>query len=489
MITATHILLTAATMAALLLIGVLSSRRVKDARSFASGGQASGWLVGGIIMGTLVGGQSTVGTAQMAFSFGLSAWWFTLGTALGTLILGLFLVRPLRHSGCLTLGEVVAREYGTTAERVGSVLSLLGIFISIVAQVLASGALMAALFGMNATWAAVVSALFIMIFVFLGGIQSAGIGGVVKLILLYLCSMVAGAVVWHLSGGPTGLGNSLHHFFATHPEVAGMHGLDNTGAIESRYANLLARGPLKDLGAGLSLILGVLCTQTYAQAIWAARSNRAARRGALLCALLTPLIGASCTLVGLYMRVHYVTPDEALALTATHVNPDVLADTAMAFPVFILHHLSPWVGGIVMGTLFVTILGGGSGLTLGATTIVVRDLFSHHRDSLVFYRSIVALLVTAATAVALLVHESLINELGFLSLGLRATALVFPLLFALAFPRRFRPRYATASMLAGTVAMLTAHLMRWPLDPSLWGIGTGFIVMLPGWRRPTTPSC
>lgn len=31
-------------------------------------------IVAGIIMGTLVGGSSTVGTAQLAFNYGMSAW-------------------------------------------------------------------------------------------------------------------------------------------------------------------------------------------------------------------------------------------------------------------------------------------------------------------------------------------------------------------------------------------------------------------------------
>ena len=34
-------------------------------------------VVAGVIMGTLVGGSSTVGTAQLAYQFGMSAWWYT----------------------------------------------------------------------------------------------------------------------------------------------------------------------------------------------------------------------------------------------------------------------------------------------------------------------------------------------------------------------------------------------------------------------------
>ena len=46
-------------------------------------------VVAGVIMGTLVGGSSTVGTAQLAFQFGMSAWWYTLGAGISCLILAL----------------------------------------------------------------------------------------------------------------------------------------------------------------------------------------------------------------------------------------------------------------------------------------------------------------------------------------------------------------------------------------------------------------
>ena len=56
------------------LLAVFTGTRRKSAS--ASNGTA---IVAGIIMGTLVGGSATVGTAQLAYHYGMSAWWFTLG--------------------------------------------------------------------------------------------------------------------------------------------------------------------------------------------------------------------------------------------------------------------------------------------------------------------------------------------------------------------------------------------------------------------------
>lgn len=483
-------------MALLLFIGILSGRKVKDAKSFTTGGSAGSWMVCGTIMGTLVGGQSTIGTAQMAFSFGISAWWFTIGTSLGALVLALCYVRPLRRSGCTTLTEIIAHEYGRKAESVGSVLCLLGIFISIVAQILSSAAMMTSLFHLSLTISAILSAVFIMLFVLFGGIRSAGAGGIVKVLLLYFSSIAAGVVVWSLSHGLDGLNHAIADIYSN-DTIAQINHIENAEDIHRRYNNLLARGPMKDLGSGLSLILGVLSTQTYAQAVWSARDNRMARRGTLFCAFLTPFIGAACTLVGLYMRAHYVTNIEWQSLQATGQalpgGVGILANSAEAFPTFIMNHLPNWVGGIVLGTLFVTILGGGSGLALGAATIMVRDVLdviklrrqktvAEDNSTKSYQLSIVALLLVGIV-VALSIHDTFINDLGFLSLGLRATAILFPLCCALFFPGRFKRSYALASMIVGTVVMMAAYCLTLPLDPSYWGIGSGFVVMLLGMKK------
>ena len=99
-----------ATILLIISIGVYSGRKVKSAADFASGGSKAGaWIVCGAIMGTLVSGQATIGTAQLAFSYGLSAWWFTLGSGIGCLILALGFARSYRASGCSTLLQIVSK--------------------------------------------------------------------------------------------------------------------------------------------------------------------------------------------------------------------------------------------------------------------------------------------------------------------------------------------------------------------------------------------
>lgn len=168
-------------------VGIWSGRRVSTAEDFTTGGGKSGpWMICGTIMGALVSSQATIGTAQLAFTFGVSAWWFTLGSGIGCLLLALVYTGPLRRSGCTTLMGVIDREYGHTVEYTGSVLSSIGIFVSVLAQVVACAGLVSVLFPISVPAAAMLSVVLMAVYVVFGGAWGAGMGGIVKLILLYV---------------------------------------------------------------------------------------------------------------------------------------------------------------------------------------------------------------------------------------------------------------------------------------------------------------
>ena len=477
-----HILGIILSIALIEIVGILSSKKVKTADDFnRAGGKAGTWVVCGTIMGTLIGGQSTVGTAQLAFTYGISAWWFTLGAALGCVFLAICYVVPLRRSDSTTLLEVVSKEYGKKAEVLGSVLCSLGMFVSIVAQILSASALLMTLFPMKFYFAAAISCLIMMVYVVFGGLWSAGIGGIVKLILLCISTLAGGIIVLSLTDGYHGLMTAIEE-------------TQNNTSIQEQYNNLLARGAAKDIGSCLSVILGVLATQSYAQGIWAAKTDSVARRGAMISAILTIPIGAACVLIGLYMRGHYVTAEEMEAFVAGGATiPDnigIMATTAQAFPLFITHCMPEFLGGIVLGTLLITIIIGGSGLTLGSSTILVRDVFMKINPSLkessknlkVSRLTIIGILLMSVF-VAATFSGSFINDLGFLSMGLRATAVFIPLTLALFLPRRVKSQSILASIIAGTAALIVAQFIQFPVDGIFVGLGVGTLCCLMGVRR------
>ena len=95
----------------------------------------------------------------------------------------------------------------------------------------------------------------------------------------------------------------------------------------------------------------------------------------------------------------------------------------------------------------------------------------------------IVMLLLAGVVAAHFVRGSFINDLGFLSLGLRAAALLLPLSFALWLPGRFNPRAITISMITGTLVMLVAGIVGLPADPMYYGLTASAVVLLPTIKR------
>lgn len=434
-------------------ISIYSGHRVKSASDFSSGGGKAGTpIIAGVIMGTLIGGSSTIGTAELAYNFGLSAWWFTLGGGLGCLLLGLFYTKRLRMQGRLTLTGMISDEFGPTADVYASILSSAGLFISIVTQILSAAALMAIIFP-NMDFAAEVftTVSFMAVYVVFGGVLGTGRAGIIKVILLCAAALSAGVIVLHNSSGMGGLFCSLDR---------------------SKYYSFFARGAWTDGGAALSLILGVLSTQTCAQAVISGKSDRDARLGALITSVLMPVIGAGGVLVGLFMRVNY----------------PYLAEARLAFPQFIMDCMPPLLGGIVIGALIIAILGTGAGLTLGIVTVIDRDIakrltrrFDEPKKGLVFTRVCIITVLFAAGFFTLGPVGDTILDFAFMSMGLRAAVIFVPLTCALFFPGKVDRRFAIAAIIAGPACVLIfGTLFDLAFDPLFIGMGAAIILCLLG---------
>ena len=295
----------------ILTVAMILGLSIYSGTKFKAGGSKNGSAItAGIIMGTLVGGSSTVGTAQLAYNYGMSAWWFTLGGGIACLVLALVYVKPFRNSHCATLVQMIGHEYGAAAGLSASILNSVGTFINIISQLIAATAVITVLFpNLSMVVELLIAAAFMVLYVVFGGAKGAGMVGVLKLVLLYIAMIGCGIIVLTLTGGVGGF-------------VDMVKGIDNPEGIH--FFSLVARGAGKDVGACLSLIFGVLTTQTYAQAVISCKSDACARKGAVMSAFLIPPIGIGGILVGLYMR-------------ATH--PGIVAKTALTS--FVMEQMPP----------------------------------------------------------------------------------------------------------------------------------------------------
>ena len=436
-----------------LILGLSVFSGMKNRKAGQKNGAA---VVAGIIMGTLVGGSSTVGTAQLAYNYGMSAWWFTLGGGISCLVLALCFAGPLRHNGGHTLVGMINNEFGPVAGMLSSVLSAIGTFINIISQMIAASAVLAVLFpNLGLIPELIITTVFMILYVVIGGAKGAGMVGILKLGLLYVAMIGSGILVLHLTGGVGGFTELVRT-------------IDNPDGVN--FFSLFARGIGKDLGAGVSLLLGVLTTQTYAQAVLWSKSDGAARTGALISTFLIPPIGIGGILVGLFMR-------------ATH--PGIVAKTALTG--FVTEYMPPVLSGIVLGTLFIAVVGTGAGLALGISFILNEDIvdrLTHKFDGAEKQRTLGRIWMVTVLALACALSCGPLGDtilgFAFMSMGLRAAVVFAPLCAALFFPGRVDGRFAVAAIVAGPVVVLAGNLLSLPFDPLFIGIAVALLLVILG---------
>ena len=440
-LTTGHVIGVVVTFIVMTTVGLYAMRKVKSSEDFSvSGRKASAAVVSGTLMGTAIGGSATIGTAQMAFKYGLCGWWFTLGVGIGFLLLGLIMASKLHASRVETAPQFLVGTYGNAIGPISSIFTSIGIWLSIVANGLAFVALLTSIFSITAWTAALIGIALVFAYVLFGGVWGTGLVGVTKLIFLYFAVLICGIMSYVMMGGMEGL-------FARFP----MH----------PWFSLVGRSVNQDLAGGFSMIVGILSTQTYIQGVLSAKSLKEARKGTFISAFFSIPIGLGGVLVGLYMQANFPTvPSESV------------------FPIFIIKFINPFVAGVILATLLISAIGTWAGLTLGISTMLTKDIYkkfirpkSSDTEVLLTQRLMIVALCIITVIMVTGNVGSLIMGWSFLSLGLRGCAALFPLLGAMYFKRWLTPAAGVTAALLGPLADLAWRLLNpHGLDPLYPGL-------------------
>ena len=435
-------------------IGIKSSKKVSSSKDFTLGSrQFTSSQVSSSIIGTLVGGASTIGTAQSAFISGFNGMWFTIGASAGCIFLGFFLSKPLREAEIYTIPEFMTRYYGPNSRIVSSAISSLAIFIHITGQVIASVAILTTLFTVGENVAVIITMILILSYIFFGGFLGSSIVGSVKTILLYVTLLFSGFIVIGSFGG-------FNAYISAFPR--------------DPWFNLFSSGIFSSLARGFSLVIGVSSTQTYLQAVFSGKSPSESRKGSFIAAILIPPIGFLSTLIGMFMR---------------HTHPNIISKQAL--PLFVLEYLNPFIGGIVIATLIISVVATGAGLTLGISTMFCRDIYSKFSKGTITGRKEILINRVSVIVISILVSlmvflnlDSLILKWAFLSMTLRGTVIFVPLIFALMLKGHTPKKFGYISMIASpliTILLSVFNLIE--LDPLYVGLGVSFLIFIIGYIK------
>ncbi len=303
-----------------------------------AGRRMPSWVCAAALAGLAIGGASTIGVAERAYTSGISAGWYNAAWAGGALLAALFAIRRYRRFEVSTLPELFERFY-TPSGRVIAVLGQLAIQIVVTSlQYVAGGAILSSLMPQIFTLRSgmVATALVFLIITLVGGFWAAGLTNVVNVIVIYV-GICAGAIIMlNRAGGFSGL---VHDAPASYPAY------DLTGVGVPIIAAWF-----------LVMAMTALSTQSVVQIGLAAKDERAAQRGFLIGAALIVPVGFLSALLGMAARVLHpgIAPAEAL--------PRVVLE------------MPPFIAGIILAGLWAADVSTATALLIGSATLVTNDV-------------------------------------------------------------------------------------------------------------------
>lgn len=396
------------------------------------------WVVAPLLTGLAVGGASTIGVAERAYTAGISAGWYNAAWAAGAILVGLIAAERYRRMEVTTIPEFFERHYSVSGRVVG-VLGQLTLQIVITSlQYVAGGAILSSLLPdvFSFQTGMLVTAIVFVGITLIGGFWAAGLTNIINVILIY-AGVLLGAI---LAVGKVG---GLNELVAKLPAD---HGGFDIGAI------------------GWGIVIAwflVMCTtvfsvQSIAQISFAAKDSTSAKRGFLLGGLIILPVGFISAVIGLAAAVLHpgIIPTEALPRT-------VLG-------------LSPFVAGVILAGLWAADVSTASALLVGSATLVVGDLIKRfvapdltERKERIISR--IAVLVLSVITYVLAVSVSGILKTLLIGLCL-TTAYTLVTLMTLFWPGICRRGHAMWTLLLSMAAL--AFWLIFPRVPAYFrGIG------------------
>ncbi len=384
-----------------------------------------------LLAGLAVGGASTIGVAERAYTSGISAGWYNAAWAAGALVMGLGAARRYRRLEITTLPELFERCYSTTGRVIGVVGQLVIQVVITSLQYVAGGAILSALmpdvFTLRSGMA--VTAVVFVAIALIGGFWAAGLTNVVNVAVIYVGISIGALLCLSRVGGWSELAAQLP---ASHP------GFD----------------PLA-IGVGLIaawfivMITQVHSTQAVIQIGFATRDERTASRAYLLGGLLIAPVGFISAIIG---------------MAAVVLHPGIVP--AEALPRVVLG-LSPLAAGLILAGLWAADVSTASALLLGSATLVSNDIVKRFfvRDlSPAGDQRLCRVTVLLLSVVTFLLALTVTGILKMLLIGLTlSTAYTLITLMTIYWPAMCRRSSATWTLLA-TMAALAV----WLIAPADW---------------------
>ena len=425
-------------MIGMLTIGWLSSRKVTEMSDFlVAGRRLPLWMATATLLATWFGAGSSMGVAATVYDDGINGVLADpFGASLSLILAGIFIVGMLRKKGCMTVTDIIERQYGKGAGIYAS-LWMVPVYVGwLGAQLLGLGTILNLLTGISVPMGTLIGSVVVLIYTCAGGMWAVTLTDVVQvgIMIVGLIFLLPGTI--NIAGGSEALFSSLR------PEDT-LLPLGASGFNDYVYY----------IGSWIVMGLGCMVGQDLIQRSLSSKNANIAVASSVMSGFFYMVIGLIPIIVGIAARI---------ILPKYGITSDVMGDN-------LENQVLPRIAIIVLGesyplllTIFIAALtaaimsSADSSLLAGASLLcnnVMVPLFPKLRaQKMLICTRVTTVLLTVIALVLALWVKSIYNLM--INSWISQLVIVFiPVMMALYVPKAGR-NTAWATMIIGTVVWI-----------------------------------
>jgi SSS family solute:Na+ symporter len=434
--------------AVLIGVGVIGSRRAKTAEDYILAGRNLGFFMYfGCLTAVILGGASTIGSAQLGYEYGLSGMWLVFMLGFGIMLLGIFLIKRITNFKVITISEFLGKRFNTQTQLISALVASIYAMMVTVTQVIGMGTILNVLIGWNLTTSMLVGGGIVLFYTILGGMWSVTMTDIVQFLVMTIgifCFMLPMSV--SSAGGWSQLSLQL-------PDT---------------YFSLSGIGSSQIFHYFLLFGLGMVVAQDIWQRIFTAKTIKIARTGTIFAGIYSLLYGLAISVIG--MCAFIVLPN--------------LQDTQNAFASMASETLPAGILGFVLAGVISALMSTASGTLLASSTLITNDILKTYffknikeKQFLILSRVVTSIIGIATIVFALWIQNVLVAlDVAYAVLS---GAVFVPVILGF-FWKRATAKAAFYSIIVSTLTILTGLAIEGisSTNPILYGIATSVVVMV-----------
>ena len=360
-------------------IGFALKRYMKTSTDFfLSGRSIPAWITGLAFISANLGAQEVIGMGASGAKYGIAtSHFYWVGAIPAMVFVGVFMMPFYYGSRARAVPEYLKLRFDEKTRGLNAIsFAAMTIFSSGISMY-AMGLLLQTLLGWDFTFSVLMSAVIVLLYIFLGGLTSAIYNEVLQFFLIVLGFLPLVFLGLRDAGGWTGLQSRLG-------VVATQHGFASGAWSHSwQYLDDPTSNPMgvewfgMAMGLGFVLSFGYWCTDfLVVQRAMAANSMSAARRTPLIAAIPKMFFPMLVILPGMIaIALTYQTGESGFALPK---KPDGAFNYDMAIPMMLAHYFPSGMLGVGLTALMASFMSGMAGNVTAFNTVWTYDIYQSY---------------------------------------------------------------------------------------------------------------